>query len=225
MRNTGRTPGCSSTWAMAFRSNTLALGLPGAPAEACQTAGWPLPLCRAPASVQQGPGPWASLLPGPAQGSKVPLVPSVPHPPHPGCLSSGQILLRAWAPAPGALSTARPPGRHQAASHSPDWVLGPLGPWGPPNSRRHSCISASPPLSLPSLGPQPTLPLTLSRTHGHSHSSGASSPRMDGGLKEGWKEGIPSMPRAPTAWSTLDAWACCGFGRCPWRDAQGRGLA
>jgi hypothetical protein len=30
-RNTGRTPGCSSRWVMAFRSNTLALAPPGHP--------------------------------------------------------------------------------------------------------------------------------------------------------------------------------------------------
>ena len=41
-RNTGRTPGCSSRRLMAFRSNTLALVLPGA-GQGHQTTGQPRP--------------------------------------------------------------------------------------------------------------------------------------------------------------------------------------
>lgn len=43
MRNTGRTPGWSSTWLMAFRSNTLAWVLPGGHGEPAQTIGRPTP--------------------------------------------------------------------------------------------------------------------------------------------------------------------------------------
>lgn len=42
-RNTGRTPGCSSTQVMAFRSNTLALGFPEAPGEATVAPDSPRP--------------------------------------------------------------------------------------------------------------------------------------------------------------------------------------
>lgn len=41
MRNTGRTPGWSSTRLMAFRSNTLAWVPPGGHREPAQTIGWP----------------------------------------------------------------------------------------------------------------------------------------------------------------------------------------